>query len=748
MTDEILTEFLPPPGDEMLGFRIFSYLGDILQDKADLGLPDRWLRNYQLAKNKHWLSSSTKATLVSANLLFSHRTRTVNLLTDNNPTFNLSQQGDPETTDRKIYDTLLHTAEHWWTETEQQSVLEQSVTNGETNGCCIEKVVFNPDLEMGLGEVETLVIDPYHFGVWPVKCKDIQNAEAIFHFWPMSVREVRRKWPQFASAIKADDEVLKDLGDERREIQGGRVSQQRGYFSTFAGIVKNILNIGGKVDSAKQETLIVEVWLKDYTLDGERNPLYPGFIRCIQACSGGHVVLSDRPNPSIRPDLPIEQAVKTYLYDKYPFSFTQSITDTVNLWSMSDFEQLEGLQIEIDKGISQITLWKDRASRLKIINPKDSGVHNEEFTNAVGIINPASSMIAQGIRYMDPPTPPTDLAHTLDVYKDLFFLVAGTFDLEQAQEPGMSVIAYKAIAALIERAHVMLRGKIRNYTRMIRERGRMYLSHVMNWYTEERWITYEDDGEEIAQTITGPALIVPARLAVVSGSTMPVSKIQIREEAIELFQKGAMGPKALHERLETPNRKAVIKELMEGPLGALIEKLELIGVPPQMLEVFQELANMDEKEFEKDLKLERIPSFEAMLSQAMKEPQGEDPIQNAQIQEVQAKIQKIQAEIGLIQEQIMSERVKQQVDMAGIAFDEEQIKIKKAEIVAEIESQRHSQEMEKANYVSGVESDKGKQEIEKKKVDVAEKSAVQKAKSQGTAPYREKGMKSNNQEKK
>jgi hypothetical protein len=157
-------------------------------------------------------------------------------------------------------------------------------------------------------------------------------------------------------------------------------------------------------------------------------------------------------------------------------------------------------------------------------------VDNSEFTNAPGIINPANAMVSDAIKYMDLPNVPfADLSAALSIYKDFFYLVAGTFELEQAQTPGREVIAYKAIATLLERAATMMRGKIRGYSKMIRIRGRMYLSHVMNWYTEERWISYEIEGEEMQSAIRGTEMIIPSKLNVISGSTLPRSKIQERE---------------------------------------------------------------------------------------------------------------------------------------------------------------------------------------------------------------------------
>ncbi len=94
-----------------------------------------------------------------------HRQRTVNMLTDNSPTFNVTRMG--EAGDEDVFLTLERLARHWWIEQEQQAVLEKSVINGETYGVAVEKVIFDPDLEYGLGEVRTVAVDPFRFAVYP-----------------------------------------------------------------------------------------------------------------------------------------------------------------------------------------------------------------------------------------------------------------------------------------------------------------------------------------------------------------------------------------------------------------------------------------------------------------------------------------------------------------------------------------------------------------------------------------------------
>ena len=692
-------EMLPAEGSPEIGYQIFRYLEEILMDKNLLGLPKKWQRNYELSRNKHWKGYGTsRMPLVSANLLHDHRQKTVNMLTDNNPTFNVAIIGAPGEIDEDTQNNLLHAVEYWWNEQEQQHVLEKSVITGEIYGCAIEKVVFNPELEYGIGEVETELVDPFHFGFYPVTAKDIQKAEAVFHFYPIACRELRRMYPKYADKIKADMAYIAELQDTRREISATNTGMAGSYFSTFMNVVKQMVNNSTNEDSRKDETLVVEVWVKDYRMDKDQ-PRYQGFLRCITVCNGGAIVLDDRNNPSINPLLDDKQAQKTYLYDRFPFTLTSSITDPLILWGMSDFEQLEQLQIEINKTVTQITLYKDKASRLKIINPKDSGVPNDHFTNYPGVINPTSSMTSQGIRYMEPPQMPADLAGSLQVYQNLFNQISGQFDMEQAQDQGNNVIAYKAIAALIERATTILRGKIRNYGKMMRERGRMYLSHLLNWYDEDRWITFQEGGRSVTKAITGTAIDVPVKLMVVSGSTMPRSRVQEREEAIELFKIGAIDGEELLKKMDWSDRTAVLKRMQAGPYGQLFEKMQAMGMPDQIMQEIQQLSQVNDRDFQIMQDKGEVPQVNQILQQAMTQQPPLSPQDQTDIQVKQATIQKTMAEIELIKAKSQSEMVDQQVKQAGVGFDGQKLNIEKAQTLNTVEQTKHQQMLDKARFM-------------------------------------------------
>lgn len=690
------SEVLPPEGHPRLGREILRIVGDVIEDKLQLGLTEKWLKEYRLARGAHWDKPSSKVPLKTANFVYTHIQRTVNTLTDNNPTFNVSQAGDAE--DADIYAKLQMTAEYWWNETEQQSVLERSVRNGETYGVTIEKVIFNPDIEYGIGDVEAVIVDPFHFGVYPVKCTDIQKAEIVLHFYPMTVREARRRWPEFADKIKGDGQYLEELGSERREIAAGGTITRNGQtiLHTMSSVVSALVNkaTGSATDDGDEETLVVEAWCKDYTIEGD-HPKYRGFIRRVTACAAGLLVVDDRSNPSISDALPDEMAQLTYLYDKFPFALANSISEADYLWGISDLEQLDSLQVEINKTISQIAFHKDGAVRPKVVNPKDSGVPNEHFTNISGILNPSSSLTAQGLRYLEMQNNQRDMLETFTLYKELFFQVAGTFELDQAQAPGKSVIAYKAIAALLERASTMMRGKIRNYSKLVRDRGRMFLSLMMNYYTEDRWITYDDAGETHAMQIRGTQMIVPNKLTVVSGSTMPQSKIQQREEALELFKMGAIDQEELLEKIDWSGRAAVIRRMQAGPLHDFLERLAALGFDEGTVQMLQELGMMPREDFDKKAEAGELPTLQAPqldqgLALAFQEKAEEIEKLKAETQLLLAKVQAEQMAVKQAEEQLEIDRVK---TLAGIRNTERDQSLKaRAQVHAE-ESQGEDREL-------------------------------------------------------
>lgn len=697
---------IPPAGDRDVGKTVFKYLEAIIKDKEALGLTGRdgkWARNHELVHGKHWRSSPRKKVpLVTANLVKDHVVRTVNELTDNNPTFNVARYGEVAPEEGEKFELLQRNVESWWNDTEQQGKLETSVHNNETYGITIEKMIFDNEAEYEMGEAVTVVVDPFCFGWWPLNLpggvEEMQrNAEGLWYYYPMSVREAQRKWPDSADKIKPDTDQYEDaIGATRREVTA-TTAQDTGLWHRIGTSVLELLHRAGiGINEGEDQVLIVECSCKDYTLMPDGKPKYKGYMRRILTCNDGKVVLDDCDNPNINPTLDDELAKRTYLYDKFPFSAINSVRNTSNAWGESDIEQLERLNIELDKAISQFVLEKDRAVRRKIKNPLTSGVKNTEFNNVNGIIRPANATESMAIGYLDFPKPPIDIQASIELFKELFFRIAGTFDIDNVQTNAKGVLAYKAIAALLERAATMKRGKIRSVSRLIRDRGRMYTSMMQNFYTEDRFVSYLDkSGHDTVRSYRGTDLIIPAKLSVVSGSTMPVSNVQRREEAIELAKGGWIDQEDLLDKLNWPSKNDIIDRRNKGVYGQLFEKLSAIGVPPGLIQLFGKIGQLDDKKFEAAMKKGELPNFENILMNIVEQvkqiegqmPDQADPVaeeRNANLAKLTAEAMKIAAETELVKEKIVTERVDQEVRMAGIRYDEEELKIRRAELIKEI----------------------------------------------------------------
>ena len=759
-------ELIPPEGSEGVGMAVVQMMLDILKYREDLKVSEQFSRFYKLRQNKHWKHNS-KTKLVSANLLGSHHNRTVNMLTDNYPTFNAVPAGDLGDDGEAMLSLLVKTIDNWWRDTEQQHILENTVATGEMYGTVGEMVTYDPEIDWPSGDVRTETIDPLYVSYYPPDCKDRDRAEAAIRWHKMTVREARRRWPDFADVLRGDMSLMQEIGDERNDRANAGTSRKYTFLDNVIRWFSGQQESSAGADEDCDELMIVDCWVKDYRLTDDGMPLYPGNIRRVIVTNAGDVVLDDRWNPSINPNMPADIQLSNYLYNRFPINIAQSITDPHSPFGFSDFQQLETLNIEINKALAQFTLYKDRASRLKLINPRDSGVTNEELDNRPGIINPTNHLVAQSIRYMDTPPMPVDITAAMALYKDFFNEVSGTFsDVTQGQKQGSSVIAAKAIGMLLEEASRMARGKIRNYSKLIRERGRMYLALAQQWYDTERYITHQQDGQEITDIVTREKLQIAGKINVVSGSTMPVSHIQRREEAIELAKLGIIDQEEVLKRFDWDNYRDVVTRMQNGPLGEFLGRLQTMGVPEPVLQVFKQIAPMDPKEIQREVEAGRLPHFIQMMQQVMGQQQQQPPnpeamklqleqqkmqmqmqaegqkvqveAQKAQIeaQKAQAEIQKTMAEIELMRQKIETEITERQIKMQGLTLDYENIKVRKAEAVARIQSQ------ERADAVKLAQAQTQHMDKSNRHVEAAEKLRQ----TSQAATYNERGMMSNNKE--
>lgn len=623
---------IPAEGTPKLGEFLYKKFIIAKKEKDRLNFHAKWMRNFELKRGRHFKTTNSKWPLVPVNIFYVAVARTKAHLTDSKPRFEIVAH-DQDSQDQ--VSVIQGAAETWYRRTKQLKKHSDSIDNGETYGTTIEKMIFDPDLEGGLGDIDTVVVDPFKIFPWP-GIREIQKMPFFFEIEILEIDEIRRRWPETGKDVKPDKQFSAEIaGEDRETIKAGTLANHR----TQDNLPNNFAPSGGNPSKTGiNRAMIIECWMKDYTMEDviEERPIlipdqdpdsptfgqtvpdpsgaveevvvgeqakYPGFIRVAHIANDGKVTLDDLMNQSINPNLPREQTADTYLFDKYPYLKTESNADTTNFWAFSVIEQIEILGKELNKKISQIAAYIDKTIKPTLVMPKTAGIEAHEISNLPGqVFWPNNHIVSQFIRYMQIPPLPSDFYNYLELILRLVDIITGIQDVTEGRKP-KGISAASAIIALQEKAQTVFREKIRNYDMALEEKGRMWISHFQNWYTENRKLKLSGQAAELAggpfTEFRGTDIQGEYTFEVVSGSTLPKSLFVRLEQSVQLYNAGAIDQKAILEAFDFPKREEIIHRMQIGQLGILLEKLDIAGVPDEMLKVIEFVASLDDKEFKK-----------------------------------------------------------------------------------------------------------------------------------------------------
>jgi hypothetical protein len=736
-------QLIPPTGDLDLGKKIFSLVEAGIGKKEKRGLHDKWIKSYKQLRNRFFKQASTVARpLLAANLTQKHVRDTVARLTRGQPTYNVMPVGATMNGAEELCEKAHRLTQYKWNEREFQRVYRSAVNDGETYGCVISKVVFDPRIEWE-GDADWKLIDPFRFVPYPDNVINIQEAKCIFEIASVDINTLREQYPDLAEKIKPDDDILQEADDERSDPS---MTQ-----TTLGSVTSKIASVYDTEDSDEEKCTVIEAWVRDFTMKpaetsideqtGEiveipETPMYPGGIRMIRVCNGGELILEDSPNPSINPGIPTELTANTYLFDKFPYIRTPSISDSFDPYGRGDLENTMELQEQINLCLSMMIKERNESSTKLIKVSKDSGVPIEAVRIATtSRVAPHTAMAGQGVSMESLGEYNQIYAEMFTLLSDLFKKITGVDGVDPAQAGGGS-LQYKALAMMKEEVDEFSREKYENYSLMLRDVGRMLFSLYQNFYTEKRWYEYEEEGEVKQDSIDMIGedykyLRFPVRLSVVRGSSMPDSAVQRREQAIELYQAEAFGPtgsskavKALLKELEWDGWSDIVKALEEDEMQPMIEALKAAGVPEQLTEYFQQIMSQPPDAVQAAVQGGEMQSFQAVIN-ALLQGQEELPLppveqmlqleieakqisnesdvmdnefkktfvapeREAEIKKMQAETQKVLAEIEKISSDVSMNKTREYVANAGVMFDEEMLKIMRARetINARIEGMR------------------------------------------------------------
>lgn len=600
---------LPPEGHEQVGPFFYTLYQAALTERRRLELEERWMENHRLYRGDHhgphrrviYKNKKKKQTI---NLLFANIIRTAANITSRQPVAEVvSTDGIEDGMDI----VLSQKIKNWWNDTEQGASLGRSALNNEIYGVTTEKAVYN----QAQGRADIVVKDCFSVLPAPGNYEEWNDCPYMVDLDPMQRSLMAKMFGVDMTNVEVDD-VYSLLGEDRednRPIPAGTYFGTQNYPGNYTQVQHPKY---GPTNIKEERSLAVEIWIRDYTREpiqemvGEKpvtdpetgevvvdpesglpvmEPVfqvigyqdkYPGNIRVVTLTNHGRMVLDDKPNPNVNLKLPREWIQKTYLYDHYPFFKANSYEDTTSPWGFASAEQVGDLNLIIDDIMTRIIDYVIACTKPPLVIPKDTGITRQDIKNGPGLIlRPISTASAQGIRFLQVPSLPSDFFNALDILVKFFDRISAIEDADRGNVPNR-VVSGAAIAALQERGAVLVRAKIRAIDYLVRSRGRCAISFFQNFgvYPElinAQGTTQEVRGLDLAQR--------EFNYVVESGSTVAKTSLQVQEQAEALYEKGAIDRQALLETLNFPNWKEIVERVSEGQLGQAVQILIQAGLP-------------------------------------------------------------------------------------------------------------------------------------------------------------------------
>lgn len=587
-----------------------------------LQLPQLWLRFHELFRGK-FFQVQTNYARIPVNLVF----KTVNTLkanlTDNKPRADIMPSSEAATEGAQAWQASY---DNWWDQTNQQFILQESTHNSELYGFATEMMRFDPEAEGGSGDVVTDLLDAFQPLFWP-KSTDLQKSPMVAILDPMELAEIYRTWDVEEGTIQHNREYSDLFGDEREKMRGTQSNISRRRLGGFDSDIPDYTpdSPGAETSEMSSEirrALVVKLWVKDYTMvwldpntgqeveEGVEGAVpqskYPGYIRFIAVTNNGKLVLDDKPNPSINPEMPREIAAQTFLWDKFPFIKRMSLSDGLSEYGLSVVEQIEPIVIEISKKLSKVAAHLDNAALPPLILPQNCGVNRYYVTNAPSRIFEPVASLADGIRFLQVPNLPSDYNNFINSLLRIVEIVTGLTDVSEGRKPG-GVTSGVAIAELQEKAQIIIREKIRGIDQSIEEKGLMYISLGQNWFSTQRIIrTGQNNEEQMAFTGTDSLYQGTYAFRVESGSTLPHNRWAQREQGMKLYEGQAIDQEALLQYFpEISGKQEMMARMRMGPIGQALQRLKSTGLfTDDMLAQAEQILSLSDSDFQKFLKAE------------------------------------------------------------------------------------------------------------------------------------------------
>lgn len=568
----------PPPADHPdLAKWVYGLFEASYAEKERLGIMDRFKSNYRLFRGNHWGEKARgNHDRVTVNLNFANIIRTVANITARNP---IAEVIDLDGLTDGADQVLSIKLKKFWNEQEQQAMLARSILNNEIYGITIEKAIW----DISKKRFDPIVLDGYSFFPAPGYYSNLQKLPYLIHAYSMGIDKVE---DIFGVEDISADEVETILGREDRE----EVRPNTTMTDVNTGIVQNQVKESEMAEGIKEEALIIELWIKDWTTrkTGEKlidvdetgketiteveELIYPDGIRVITVGNRDRL-LSDMKNPNINLELDLSFLKKSFAWGRYPLYMVNSYEDTSSLWGFAAAEQTGDLNKKINEIVSRMVAYCNRILFPTLIVEKGAGITKSMINNNPGLVLMPTRPNAR-IEFLPIPNLPSNFFQIVDMLVSFHDRVYQIEDADRGVQP-TGVTAASAIVSLQERNAVLIRHKIRAAEYLCRERGRWHISFLQNFSIEIEHIPVKDEVVDFS----GIDLAGRKFNYVIEGdSTVARTSVQDQEQAVGLYKLGAIDRTALLSILNLEDWKSIVERMGETQLDEALKILIEAGM--------------------------------------------------------------------------------------------------------------------------------------------------------------------------
>ena len=586
-------------GKESEAEMIIRWFGDAKAWRSQFDC--NWEKYLNAYKGQTWNQTSSKTTgfiqkssgskqKPENNIIRSTIQSIIPILTDAKPGFNLVP---PQPLDHEFTKMLGEQIESIWDRQDMPVKIVEAITDQSIFDCGIFKVLWNSELEDGLGDVEIEVVDPNDIFVSRGTIDFDRNCSFVVHRLYKTVGYMRRKFPKYANRIKPDTSTKEKESTYKGAVMDGTM--------TIVSPVNEEKNKDVKVPDLADSNKIIEVWevwYPDSTVEQYEKELEDG--------SKERIVKKKYPNGHLTTLLPNQKLCVQSTRNPYegpqwnPFVKTVDTVVPRCIYGEGQAEPLMGPQKLINKTVQQILEIMRLMANPVWIGDKTAGINWRRITNKIGLIILKNK--DSDLRRDFPPGIDRSLFEVLQIFMRFADIVSGVQDVTQGRKP-TGITAAEAIETLQEAAQTRLRLKERNLNQSLSKLAKLIINRILQFYRGVRYQRISGEDAEVPDFIEfniepvevnggeglnmtrklikwnpesqryeeAPEGLTEARstktnfdVKVSTGTSLPFQKMDKLRTAFKLIEAGAIDREELLEAAEWANKEKVLQRMREA----------------------------------------------------------------------------------------------------------------------------------------------------------------------------------------